>query len=480
MPDPLVDALRGQAVMQPTPRSPLMGIVADLLRSGRDFANKAQFNPDLPLVGGQGLGDLTLGKMPEEIDDWSYGNSPVQVNPYAGQTGSFVPEVKRNRKESLGDTILAAQGIPGGNKMLLGAAAGGLAPGPADVASYLAHTPLKPNPKVGTRFERTEATGLAPKKPVKIEDLKGASASIMPWDLSGRGFDITSVSDEVLPKPVRTTGGQDFARDEAHMAQGVAGASNLPIAKRIRDRNETTLRENLEAGGSGRALMLPSTMGDESEFFSSMPANVLLELIGNRNLPKKELDKLSEMVRKAPVQVPKKGLVRPFGDFVGFDDVKGVREQMLKGTGPRASPGELRKAIAKQMSKVGPQKTIGYNREDMMAAIQDPALRGTPKGYVGNTVIEATPGTPFSASTTPDYDTNFAGQYLGSLGVNAPVEVLMPKTYNRLFQEMQGRPGDTRNMVLGAMEKRGEGFSELIDQESIDSFYKWLESQGRR
>ena len=59
----------------------------------------------------------------------------------------------------------------------------------------------------------------------------------------------------------------------------------------------------------------------------------------------------------------------------------------------------------------------------------------------------------------------------------APVEVLMPKTYNRLFQEMQGRPGDTRNMVLGAMEKRGEGFSELIDQESIASFYKWLESQ---
>jgi hypothetical protein len=55
----------------------------------------------------------------------------------------------------------------------------------------------------------------------------------------------------------------------------------------------------------------------------------------------------------------------------------------------------------------------------------------------------------------------------------------MPKTYNRLFKEMQGRGGDTHQNVINAMDKRGKGFSEVIDQQTIDSWNQWLEAQAK-
>jgi hypothetical protein len=93
--------------------------------------------------------------------------------------------------------------------------------------TYRVTTPLKPDPEVGTRFKREYIGGLAEKKPVKIEDLKGSSAMIMPWDSTSRNMKVTSISDEFLPKPVITHGGQDYSRDLMHIEKNVAGASNL-------------------------------------------------------------------------------------------------------------------------------------------------------------------------------------------------------------------------------------------------------------
>ena len=99
--------------------------------------------------------------------------------------------------------------------------------------AYRPSTPLKPDPLVGTQFERQYLGGLAEKTPVKFEDLEGASVSIMPWDSSNRNYAIKSISNEELPNEVITHGGHDYARDVEHIKKGIGGASNLSIAKRI-------------------------------------------------------------------------------------------------------------------------------------------------------------------------------------------------------------------------------------------------------
>jgi len=122
--------------------------------------------------------------------------------------------------------------------------------------AYRPSTPLKPDPSLGTRFEREFLGGLADKTPIKIEDYKGASIMLMPWDSTSRNFKITGISDEVLANPVITHGGQDYARDIEHINQQIAGASNLGIAKRIKDRDAMARIENINAGGTGEILQI--------------------------------------------------------------------------------------------------------------------------------------------------------------------------------------------------------------------------------
>jgi hypothetical protein len=80
-------------------------------------------------------------------------------------------------------------------------------------------------------------------------------------------------------------------------------------------------------------------------------------------------------------------------------------------------------------------------------------------------------------SQNPTYSTDFTAEYLGSMGTNVPVEVLMPKTFGQLFQEFAGKKGSIRNMALGALEKRKSGVSELIDDQVIENYYKYLNEQ---
>ena len=87
------NALQTVPEMRPTPRNALMGQVSEWLQSARGFANKAQIPAGVPLLGGQGVGDMVLGQIPEELNEWSYGNAPMRINPLAGRTASYVPEI---------------------------------------------------------------------------------------------------------------------------------------------------------------------------------------------------------------------------------------------------------------------------------------------------------------------------------------------------------------------------------------------------
>jgi hypothetical protein len=85
-----------------SPRNKYVGALSDVLRSARDTGDKV----DIPILGG--LGSLFLGKSPEEIDEWSYGNAPMQMTPQ----GVRLPQMKRGRGAQVADTVFAAVDLP--------------------------------------------------------------------------------------------------------------------------------------------------------------------------------------------------------------------------------------------------------------------------------------------------------------------------------------------------------------------------------
>jgi len=341
--------------------------------------------------------------------------------------------------------------------------------------AYRPSTPLKVDPSVGTRFEREYLGGLAEKTPLKIEDYQGSSVMLMPWDSSSRNFKIKSVSDVELPQGLITHGGQDYARDLSHIEQGIAGASNLGIAKRIRDRDAIARMENINAGGTGEILHLPVTMGPLSENFSVMPVEGLLQIADVANLTKSQIKEFDDMVRA--YTPPQSKVKEPFKNFKGIMSEDG-RVQIYSGEGINSTAGELRKAIMNRAYLKGNQERFGFNAEDLSNAITDPSLLGVPKGYVGNTAIMTTPeGMHLRPSINRTYNTDFTGEYQGTLGQSVPAEVLFPRLFPQLEKEFVSNKSDTRNQVLGALEKRKEGVSEMIDQQVIDNYYKYLSDQ---
>jgi hypothetical protein len=338
---------------------------------------------------------------------------------------------------------------------------------------FLETKPKTPNPLVGSRYETEYIGGLAPKTPTKIEDLQGSSFMILPWDSTTRNMKITSVSDEVLPEAVITEGGQDFARALANIEKEIGGASGESIAKRIMERVKIAQQENLAAGGSGQVFMLPSTMSTYAENFSTMPTEVLLQLIKKADLPKSRIDTINQQIRSFKDVDGNQN----FTGFKGIETIEG-QKQLFTGEGVNDTAGELRKAFVNRMYLKDNQKAIGFNEEDLVNALTDEALRGLPRGYAGNTIIRANPEGLLTPSNHKSYSTNFAGTYGGSLegGLlgNVPVEILLPKSYGKIEREFAGKRGDMRSNVIGALEKRKAGISDVVDQEMIDNYYKYI------
>jgi len=112
----------GSETIQPTPRSGALGAMADALQWLRDNADKAsaaltpytsRLNPLSALAAQAGfdkLGTMAVGRAPEELNEWSYGNAPARVSAsaYPG-VGTYVPQFKPGRAESTLDTVFAAQ-----------------------------------------------------------------------------------------------------------------------------------------------------------------------------------------------------------------------------------------------------------------------------------------------------------------------------------------------------------------------------------
>lgn len=351
----------------------------------------------------------------------------------------------------------------------------------APAGIHLPHTPLKPNPAVGTRFEREFLGGLADKTYLDPEQMRGSSLLLMPWDSTSRNMKVKSVSDVELPVPVVTTGGQDFARDLSHIQKGIGGASNQEIAERILKRVDFARQENLAKGGTGEVYLAPTTMGQYGENFSTMPSDILTGLVDKANLSKADIKSIDKMIRefKVPKNVMRNGqkvrvVTQPFLDkFKGIMTPEG-REQLASSEALGASAGDLRKALVNRLYMKGNQSKIGFNEEDLVNAITDPALAGVPKGYIGNTLIKADQNGRLLPSTHPAYSHDFSGQYAGSWLQSIPAEVAMPGLFEEIAKKHHGKQANLRNMVLGDLEKSNRNVSQFVDDRVINSLMEYL------
>lgn len=347
---------------------------------------------------------------------------------------------------------------------------------PQVMSAYKPHTPLKPDPEVGTRYKVTDTGGLAPRKDLNIEDLQNSQVKIFPWDATSRNKLVTEVSDVPLTKPVLTEGGDDYMRDLKHIEQGIAGASNRGIANRIMGRiNQAAVENQLLGGGTGRVFGFPIRMAEKAEYAATFPTDVALDLLKQAGLKKKELKALDENMRNMVFDGERGAFkdMAPFGspefEYQLRHGLKSDKQKDIKGF----TDMNLRKAFMDRMSMVENQKRMGYNIQDLTGSVLAEELKGVPKGYVGNVAAELEPYGKLRPSKSSTYDTDFPGLYVGSMP-NMPVEFLMPRTFENIYREMKALyPHKTqealRNMTIGAMEKRNKGISEKIEQRAVDT-----------
>jgi len=105
--------------LQASPRSDLLGFIADKLKAGKSFGNEYEILKQIPLLGGTGLGDLFLGNSPELVDDMSY-NLSSAIRGGNRATGGLGTYTLDKRSADLGMTLADALGIGTGTAKLGG------------------------------------------------------------------------------------------------------------------------------------------------------------------------------------------------------------------------------------------------------------------------------------------------------------------------------------------------------------------------
>jgi hypothetical protein len=352
---------------------------------------------------------------------------------------------------------------------------------------YRKTTEQSPDPLVGTRYVNDPAYGLNPNEPFDISKFKGGSGLVLPWDSQSRNVKTTQLSGMDLPNQIFdvTHGGIPYAFDTAHVNKGVAGASGLDIAKRVKTRADTAVKEGIGRGGTGELLHFPITMGYRAEDYALPYSEFSFDIINHKlmtgELTQKEADELTKMVRN--FEPPKYKGKKPFENFAGFTNPEGL-DQIYTGQGLKVPSGELRKAIADRIIwQKGSQEKLGFNAEDLMNATTYEPLRGVDKGYIGSTVMRNSPGGMRLSPSTGKfpYDTDFSGEHLGRLDDLVDAEALFYRTLNPIKRELITRENlkpynkeSLRNAAIGAIEKRNEGISQPIDQQFLDDYADYL------
>jgi hypothetical protein len=475
------------------------GGLGELIRAGiKEAGNDPMVNTLRNNAQPQAPQQAQISQAPADYKDWSLGDSRHQfAGSLLGDPLNFIPAAKPS-----------AEGILAGGKWVGKEAARQIEDGTGllshimpDPRQYVYAPRIKnrTNPAAGYTYESSDPHGLVTPEQFRVDDPQHFGKSIlnMPWDASSRNRIITSVSGESVTNPyydgvidthsgtnhfrneqqIITHGGMDYVLDDNHILQQVGGASGRGIAERIADRESNAIKENLAAGGNGKILHMPTTMGDDAESFSIMPSQVFLSIADKGYASKAQIQLLDDEIRNtAKVVGTKENKVTtyPYQGFKGIMSEEG-RNQLLTGDGIGTSAGNLRIALANRIKVNKHQEAFGFNYQDLQNAILDPKLMGKEKGQMGHVVMQNSEGGMIlTPSKNPSYDTNFSANLVGAQGHTIDIADMMQSPYERIFKEMSSRTGNTRNHTIGALEKRKDGVAQFIN----DQYLQGLKNKG--
>jgi hypothetical protein len=297
-----------------------------------------------------------------------------------------------------------------------------------------------------------------------------------PWDFTSRGEKVLEVSDIPLSNQIVTEGGHDYARDLGNIQSNIGGASGRQIAERMQDRVNDAYFANMMDRGTGRVFTMPSTMDEfTGSNYSTMPSDIAMDFFKQAGLKKKDVDRVTNDLRTFVFENER----NKFKNAAPVGSPEFLRQ--LREGGEGFSAGDLRKGLMDRISKAEYQKMLGFNIEDIYGAIHDPSLKGLPKGFVGNTMIETEPFASLKPAAHQSYDTANAGKYAGNMP-SMPLELMMPDLYeymekNYLMHDKYKKlsPKSLRTMIVNTIEKRGNNISQPINQRVVDNVMRYKE-----
>lgn len=309
----------------------------------------------------------------------------------------------------------------------------------------------------------TEGMTLLGEIGMRPETLVGKRIVPVLGDLSTVGGTVKQIAGVPLEKPVLQQGGRRYSLIEPNVRQGVAWASEPAAA--------SSKTANLGKYPDDDVLGVFVGMGPESINFSHHMTEGMLGQLKTLKPSKDAIKQFNQAVRNEWVKDPVSGEKRyPFAKFAGIDSPN-IDELISQGTDDYAA-GALRTVIAKKMSDAK-FRNMGFPRwEDTAKVMSEPGLR---QGYAGQTIFEGISG---GQIVKPEfvhrsYSAGIPGKYKGGLLnaqgeiVGAPVELLMPKTFQGMRAVGKKDPQIMRSLQ---MSHHGEKFTE----EDLDPLMRFL------
>lgn len=312
-----------------------------------------------------------------------------------------------------------------------------------------------PNYVPDIEVKSTDQGILIPEKQIKIEDLKGSKLIPLVADRTDAGKVITGIRggarDYDFEVPVELQGGRGFIR----YPDTGAFASMESVMSRQAEEAAKIGKEGFDAKG------VYMSMSPEGGDFSTMMSDVVMEMMKQSPIKKKDMKELGNWVKEN---------VDP--NFIGFDDLDAAKKYLITNV-----PGTRRQLIWKQLDKKAPDGQTYVQKGfptmgDARVAISDPRLLDTPN-LEGSSVANfdtsgrliTDPVRQHSTYSSQIGPTGAAG-YAGELEP-IPYEILMRPFFERRRAENIPTSGDQRSLTMSDI-------STEVDQQMIDEVNEYI------
>lgn len=281
-------------------------------------------------------------------------------------------------------------------------------------------------------------------------DIQGKPMFGIMGDQVRTGVTLDNINGVPLDHTIQLMGGPEYG------TMGDAAWASMPGAAGGLQNRINKLAEM----GQGNPVASYMSMSPTAANFSYAP-EIMVSQVKALNLSQAKINAFNKEIRKT------------HKDFAGIDDPM-VYDQM------KGESGVLRKSVVQEMSKKKWEKQGFPVYEDTIRAISEKSLIDAPVG-TSKTMFEGIPGTDIILPGKHNvYAADILGKYLGGFESPVPAEVMFPKLFKEISQEMtKGKAGArpfTRSEIVKAIQIRHDAF-EPTTQKWVDSVSKYLEKQ---